>query len=213
MSQDQQLQLVSAPASSKINATIFLANDERIVIMKDGRVIVVSPKVSRYRPWTKQYFVCTIYRNDICFNSGAHYYTGDVRLEDFSLEGSGEMVWPNGDRYVGGFDYGFLDGEGEYTCSDGRKYVGFFDSDQIEGKGMMVWPDGSSYEGVFSDGKIDPTSTSPGKFTFPNGDVFIGDPFGQLSTLVDLKSEQYSFLLQQAEPKPDDTRLMRPDAP
>jgi hypothetical protein len=218
MSLNQQMRIITAPLASEVNFTIFSESGKQVDIMKDGRVVAWTSdqeKTSIVRHQT--YKSCSIYRNLDCFNALAHYYKGEIAFlpntttDQFDLQGHGEMFWPNGDHYVGQFDCGFLDGQGEYTCRDGRKYVGTFDCDQIEGKGVMVWPDGSSYEGVFFDGKIDPKSTSPRKFTFPNGDIFIGDPFGQLSTLVDLKSDKYSCLLQQAEPKAGDSRLMQPD--
>ena len=212
MSLAEQIQMAFRAPSTGVRLTLSLATGEKIDIMKDGRVFAWTTEEPREIKghYSQKYGACSIYRNLDDFNEKKHYYNGDVKVSDHSIEGQGEMFWPNGDHYVGEFGCCYLDGQGAYTCADGRRYVGRFECDRMEGRGTFSWPDGSSYEGTFFEGNIERNSELPGKFTFADGEIFIGNPFGRLQKSVILGSPKYRLLLQQAEPKETEKHMLRP---
>lgn len=53
---------------------------------------------------------------------------------------SGAHTWPDGGRYIGGWENGKFNGQGSMTFPDGEKYAG-------------VWKDGKRYAGEYRDGK------------------------------------------------------------
>ena len=87
------------------------------------------------------------------------------------MDGKGEYIWSNGDRYNGEFRNDMRNGKGEmyksnqtYTgqwkdnkrCEkeekislEGDKYVGDFKDDKFHGKGVMTWINGNRYNGEF----------------------------------------------------------------
>ena len=67
--------------------------------------------------------------------------------------GTGTMVWPNGDQYVGEWKDGKIHGVGTLTWSDGTKYAGDWKYGLENGKGEMTWPDGTIYIGERKDSK------------------------------------------------------------
>lgn len=46
-----------------------------------------------------------------------------------------------------------MHGKGEFTWPDGRKYVGGYNDDKKEGFGVFTWPDGREYSGYWLKGK------------------------------------------------------------
>ena len=67
--------------------------------------------------------------------------------------GTGTMVWPNGDKYVGEWKDGKIHGVGTLTWSDGTKYAGDWKYGLENGKGKMTWSDGTIYIGERKDSK------------------------------------------------------------
>ena len=67
--------------------------------------------------------------------------------------GTGTMVWPNGDKYVGEWKDGKIHGVGTLTWSDGTKYTGEWRNGLENGKGEMTWSDGTIYIGERKDSK------------------------------------------------------------
>lgn len=85
---------------------------------------------------------------------------------------SGTVVYPDGTREVGKWNYDTSNGDGKITWSDGRIYKGpwkFLEGfpDLPDGQGEMTWPDGRKYVGQFRDGKMN----GAGKMTYPNAKV------------------------------------------
>ncbi|HWP97501.1 MAG TPA: protein kinase [Syntrophomonadaceae bacterium] len=114
-----------------------------------------------------------------------HYTGGTV---NGMKEGTGTMIWPNGntyqgewkndlqngsgvftyyygDKYEGQWKAGKQDGQGTYTWADGRKYVGQWREDMRDGQGVYTWPNGDRFEGQFQGGKMN----GPGVYTKANG--------------------------------------------
>lgn len=108
--------------------------------------------------------------------------------------GAGELILPNGERYIGHFADGMYNGKGVYYYLNGTSYDGMWFENEINGTGVLTLEDGSSivgdfingipqgvctyqyangdvYEGVLTDGK----RTGKGKFTGANGIVYEGD--------------------------------------
>ena len=46
-----------------------------------------------------------------------------------------------------------MDGSGEVVWADGRKYVGQYIDGKKHDKGEFTWPDGRKYNGMWSNGK------------------------------------------------------------
>ena len=59
--------------------------------------------------------------------------------------GTGTMVWPNGDKYVGEWKDGKIHGVGTLTWSDGTKYAGDWKNGKEDGIGTLTWPNGDQY--------------------------------------------------------------------
>ena len=74
--------------------------------------------------------------------------------------GEGKKVWPNGDRYEGGWRNGEKDGQGTYTWSGGEmKYQGQYKDDLEDGQGTFTWPNGEQYQGGFKEDEMDGQGT------------------------------------------------------
>jgi len=80
---------------------------------------------------------------------------GDRYVGDFlngAFDGQGSYSWTTGDRYVGEFRNGVRSGQGTLTSSSGDRYVGQFKDDQFHGQGTLTLPNGTEYVGEFRDG-------------------------------------------------------------
>ena len=67
--------------------------------------------------------------------------------------GTGTMIWPNGDQYVGEWKDGKIHGVGTLTWSDGTKYAGDWKNGKEDGIGTLTWPNGDQYVGERKDSK------------------------------------------------------------
>ena len=67
--------------------------------------------------------------------------------------GTGTMVWSNGDQYVGGWKDSKTHGVGTMTWSNGTKYVGDWKNGKEDGIGTLTWPNGAQYVGEWKYGK------------------------------------------------------------
>jgi len=124
------------------------------------------------------------------FSTG-HKYTGEFK--NGKLDGGGNMTlplgrtlkgrfrdnsvfegtftYPNGQVYIGQWEFLERNGRGTMKYADGRVYIGEFKSGLRHGKGVLTWPSGRRYEGEFVRGK----RTGKGIMTYPDGRVYKGD--------------------------------------
>ena len=70
------------------------------------------------------------------------------------------LIWPDGTRYVGGFENGKRTGRGTIFWQEGSRFIGYFENDMRNGPGTMILPDGTVYRGYFKDDKLVYTETS-----------------------------------------------------
>ena len=68
---------------------------------------------------------------------------------DNHFQGSGDMKFANGDRYIGDWKDSQCCGKGTYIFKNGAVYEGKFVQDRFNGHGLLTWADGSWYEGEF----------------------------------------------------------------
>ena len=69
-------------------------------------------------------------------------------------DGVGAQLYPDGNKYVGGFMGGKENGQGTYSWVDGSKYVGEFKMGVINGQGTYTSADGAIYHsGLWVDGQ------------------------------------------------------------
>lgn len=86
---------------------------------------------------------------DYTYASGTRFY-GSLG-DDGPADGSGLMVFANGDRYDGNFEDGLRSGCGTLTFADGQQYVGQFADDRFNGIGQWIGLAGERYVGQFQD--------------------------------------------------------------
>lgn len=96
-------------------------------------------------------------------NAELNYYEGD--FSDGLRSGYGKLVWSNGKRYEGRWDYDKINGKGTMCYENGDKYVGSFKNDKKWGSGVYYWNSGKKYEGEFKEDK----RCGKGKQYYSNG--------------------------------------------
>lgn len=110
--------------------------------------------------------------------------------------GFGKLTYATGAIYEGDFKEGLMDGEGTMTYSDGAQYTGQWKSGKREGEGKMLMRSGENLVGTWKNDQYQAEwnkvtfpadtislrncntnfcSVGIGKFTYKNGDRFIGD--------------------------------------
>ncbi len=124
------------------------------------------------------------------FSTG-HKYTGEFKNGKLDGEGymtlplgrtlkgrfrdnsvfEGTFTYPNGQVYIGQWEFLERNGRGTMKYADGRVYTGEFKSGLRHGKGIMTWPSGRRYEGDFIRGK----RSGKGILSYPDGRVYTGD--------------------------------------
>jgi hypothetical protein len=124
------------------------------------------------------------------FSTG-HKYTGEFKNGKLDGEGymtlplgrtlkgrfrdnsvfEGTFTYPNGQVYIGQWEFLERNGRGTMKYADGRVYIGEFKSGLRHGKGTMTWPSGRRYEGDFVHGK----RTGKGTMVYPDGRIYKGD--------------------------------------
>lgn len=80
---------------------------------------------------------------------GRKYYEGEFFSD--AIQGTGKMVWNDGDWYYGQWVDGHVDGKGEYHYADGRKFVGTHKKGE-RCEGTFYWTDGTYETAVYSNG-------------------------------------------------------------
>jgi hypothetical protein len=95
-------------------------------------------------------------------------YVGEFR--NGRQSGEGELTFPDGRRYRGGFADGEFHGKGRYELTGGEAFEGDFERNQFTGSGTHTRGDGARHEGRFANFRAD----GPGKFTDAHGTVYEG---------------------------------------
>ena len=104
---------------------------------------------------------------EILFADGEKY-VGEI--SNNILSGEGEIIFPSGNKYEGGISYGLRHGNGVYRDSNGLIYEGEFVHGVKEGYGRLK--KGSiTYEGTFHNGMME----GYGRLTWDNGDQYEGE--------------------------------------
>lgn len=95
-------------------------------------------------------------------------YSGNVCRGFFC--GEGKLITPDGDTYVGGFDFGKYSRIGKLTRANGDTFEGSFYQGQLQGFGTQKFADGSMFQGEFLGGN----RHGPGKLIEADGKVTEG---------------------------------------
>lgn len=77
--------------------------------------------------------------NHLDYKSGA---TFSGKLSGVQRSGSGVFSWPNGDKYIGGYEDNVRHGKGEQFWADGSHFIGSFVKDVRHGYGEITWKNG-----------------------------------------------------------------------
>lgn len=139
----------------------------------------------------------TVLPTGFCRKGRGKLYSKDGGYsEGYWLDGKlhllGRVIYPNGDYYEGGFQYGFRSGRGLFQSSissysgswdlndkhgygeerlpGNTIYEGDFQHGVKTGKGTLKWPDGSNYTGDLVRGEIEGT----GEYHWPDGRSYKG---------------------------------------
>jgi hypothetical protein len=102
-------------------------------------------------------------------NSCKALYNGPVN-EAGEAEGQGQLVWTNGDRYVGAFFNGKQHGHGGLYFHNGAEYIGNWECGHMHGQGNHRLHNGDVFIGNFENGQ----RSGHGSMTFANGDRYVG---------------------------------------
>ena len=109
-------------------------------------------------------------------------YEGSIS-SDGKFHGRGSIVYSNGERYAGEWQYGQRHGRGTYTYADGGTYSGDWERDKIQGEGTAKYSDDNVYTGSWTNGKIHGRGKLetakftyegqlPANFSYGDGEVF-----------------------------------------
>ncbi len=107
----------------------------------------------------------------VMLKDGKKLYETNANYISGKITGYGEMIFSDGNKYMGEYKNGKRNGRGVLTSADGNKYAGEFNDDQMHGKGIISFKDGSNYVG---DMKND-ASNGLGIDNYANGDMYIGE--------------------------------------
>ncbi|MEM7793720.1 MAG: pentapeptide repeat-containing protein [Cyanobacteria bacterium P01_C01_bin.118] len=100
---------------------------------------------------------------DHAYQNGTQFY-GQFK-QGQPANGSGSMLYTNGNRYDGDYRNGQRNGCGTFTFANGRRYVGEFRNDLFSGRGMWLLENGDRYIGDFEFNKCN----GEGVFIFADG--------------------------------------------
>ncbi|MBX7057214.1 MAG: hypothetical protein K1X75_04065 [Leptospirales bacterium] len=95
---------------------------------------------------------CEDGRGQMEFPGGAIYSGG---FREGRPHGNGSVILKNGERYEGQWVEGRKEGAGVYTYQDGFIYRGRWTDNRRQGRGELEWPDGTRYSGEWLDGLMD----------------------------------------------------------
>lgn len=92
------------------------------------------------------------------------------RMQFGRLNGPGEFLFANGDRFRGTFTDDLLNGPGELTKANGNHYVGEFRAFRMHGHGTFTFANGDRYEGAFANN----LPHGEGRLTWASGEHYEG---------------------------------------
>ena len=98
-------------------------------------------------------------------------YKGGWNIFKSCPQGKGTMWYANGDVYEGDWQKGHKEGAGIMTYADGSKYEGSWLADFCEGNGKMVYANGDVYVGKWKAGKKE----GRGEMTYSDGGHYDGE--------------------------------------
>ena len=99
------------------------------------------------------------------------FYKGKVIKETMQMnDPNGELVWKNGNKYIGNFVDNKMTGKGIKIFVNNAVYEGDFINGLFHGNGIMKYANGDVYEGEWKDNK----KSGMGKYRYANGDVYEG---------------------------------------
>ena len=96
-------------------------------------------------------------------------YTGPIKSGKRS--GNGTMVWPNSDKYVGGWENDLFEGHGTFSQQSGEIYEGQWKGGKLNGHAKVIFPNGYFLESDF----IDDVSNGLGKEIEADGRIYEGE--------------------------------------
>lgn len=102
------------------------------------------------------------------------YANGDRYIGDFhegKPHGNGILYFANGNKYLGQWVREWRQGRGRFIFREGHIYTGDFAQNRFEGQGIMEYANGDRYEGLWSDNLADGTGT----YLFHDGAKYEGD--------------------------------------
>lgn len=109
----------------------------------------------------------------MCFGNlsypNGEWYVGGFR--DNKYDGPGAYNYSNGDNYVGEFRNGKYHGHGTYTVPNGERYVGEWRENQRNGQGLHELANLDSYEGEYRNDQ----RHGRGTYTFRDRTRYVGD--------------------------------------
>lgn len=100
--------------------------------------------------------------NRFQWNENRKGYHGELK-KDTIFHGYGLYFFEDGGYYKGNWKDGIMNGKGEMLIIDQEKYVGEFKNGEYHGIGILAYPDGGSYQGNWSNGKKE----GKGKIYYP----------------------------------------------
>ncbi len=131
---------------------------------------------------------------------GTMTYTNGDRYEGFWLankpDGEGTLLYASGARYEGQFKEGVFEGQGIMTYADGARYNGLWKNNKRHGEGTLTTATGETLTGTWENDHYQAEwgsvtfqgdtsnlrncntvycAAGLGKFTYKNGDKYIGD--------------------------------------
>lgn len=105
---------------------------------------------------------------DVVFSNGTRY-VGSISNNTFN--GQGTIFYPNGDTYKGNWVSNQKTGKGKYTYYNNTVYDGYFLNNKYEGEGKFYYANGDIYDGTWKDGK----RHGYGVYKYANGNEFRGE--------------------------------------
>ena len=149
---------------AKLGHQKIILNCAGVVIEKDGRILF--QRRSDNNRWG---LIGGLLELDETYEEAAireaKEETGlDVQLTAFlGIFHNHNMVWSNGDQYVGMWKADKPNGKGKLTTKAGDTFEGMFKNGKIDGEGIARYADGSKFKGTFKNGKRNGTAIEEDK--------------------------------------------------